>query len=78
MVGNLGAANTDFLIGDTGLAWNLKRVDLGHLSPDISKGLEIAAGGYGFDGASYQIIIKKVGQVSAGASVPVTFIVSYD
>ncbi|WP_316884497.1 fimbrial protein [Ralstonia flatus] len=70
MTGNIGEANTDFIIGDTGLAWNLKRVDLGLLSPDISKGLEIAAGGYGFDGASYQIIIKKVGQVSAGASVP--------
>ncbi|CAJ0715669.1 hypothetical protein LMG6871_01530 [Ralstonia edaphis] len=64
------SSKTDLPIGETGLAWSLvyfwpRRQDVA----DISLAGTRPWGTYSFDGTSFKLRIKKIGSVTAGASI---------
>jgi type 1 fimbria pilin len=63
------SSKTDLPIGETGLAWSLVYFGQGQDVADISLARTQAWGTYSFGGASFKLRIKKIGSVTAGASI---------
>lgn len=64
------SSNTDFPIGETGLAWNLVYFTKGRDVADVSLVTTTEpAGSYTFVGTTFKLRIKKIGSVTAGASI---------